>query len=92
MEKNVKLRPKSDGIIFQLKNLSASLRGITSKNNGDFYCLSCLDSFRTKNKLKSHKKVCDNKDFCNVIMSSEDNEILEYNQYEKSAISYLGRS
>ena len=92
MEKNVKLRPKSDGIIFQLKNLSASLRGITSKNNGDFYCLGYLDSFRTKNKLKSHKKVCENKDFCNVIMSSEDNEILEYNQYEKSAISYLGRS
>ena len=32
-----------------------------------------------------HKKVCENKDFCNVVMpSSEDTEILEFNQYEKS--------
>ena len=23
--------------------------------------------FRTKNKLESHKKVCENKDFCNVV-------------------------
>ena len=31
----------------------ALLRGITSKNNGDFYCLDCLYSFKTKNKLRS---------------------------------------
>ena len=39
-------------------------------------------SFRTKNKLKSHKKVCENEDFCNVIMPSEDTKILESNQYQ----------
>ena len=38
-----------------LKKLSALLRGKTSKNNGDFYCLNCLHFFRTKNKLESHK-------------------------------------
>ena len=43
-----------------------------------------LYSFRTKNKLALHKKVCEYKDFCNVIMSSEDTRILEFNQYEKS--------
>ena len=32
--------------------LSASLRKTT--NNGDFYCLNCLHSFRSKNKLVSH--------------------------------------
>ena len=48
----------------------------TSKNNGDFYSLNCFHSFRTKSKLKSHKKVCENKDFCNVIMHSEDTEIV----------------
>ena len=32
-----------------VKKLSALLRGITSKNQGDFYCLNCLDSFRTEN-------------------------------------------
>ena len=62
-----------------IKNLSALLRGITSKN-GDFYCLNCLHSFKTKNKLESHKKVFENKDFCNVIMPSEDTNILEFSQ------------
>ena len=28
-------------------------------------------------------RVCENKDFCNVIMSSKDTEILEFNQYQK---------
>ena len=28
-----------------VKKLSASLRGITSKHHGDFYCLNCLHSF-----------------------------------------------
>ena len=43
---------------------------ITSQHDSDFRCLNCLHSFRTENKLKSHKNVCQNKDFiwsCNVI-------------------------
>ena len=66
-----------------LKKVSTLLRGIT-KNNGDFYCLNCLHSFRTKNKLESHKRVCENKGFCDVIMPSEDTKILEFNQYQNS--------
>ena len=50
------------------EELSALLRGITSKHHGDFFCLSCLHSFATQNKLESHKKLFENKDFCNVIM------------------------
>ena len=63
-----------------------------SKHYGDFYCLNCLHSFRTKNKLQSHKRVCEDKDFYNVIMPSKDTKILEFNQYhksEKSTICYL---
>ena len=45
-----------DGIILQSKKLPALLRRITFKNNGDFYCLNCLYSFR-KNKRELHKKV-----------------------------------
>ena len=67
-----------------VKKLSALLKGITSKNNGDFYCLNYLHSFRTKSKLESHKNVCKNKDFCNVIIPSENTKILEYNQNQKS--------
>ena len=46
-----------------VKKLSALLTGIASKNNGDFSCLNCTRSFRTKNKLESHKKTCENKRF-----------------------------
>ena len=51
-----------------IKKLSALLHRITSKNKGDFYCLICLHSFTTENKLKSHEKVCKNKDFCDIVM------------------------
>ena len=53
------------------KKLSTLLRGITSKYHGDFYYLNYLHSFATKKKRGSHKKVCENKDFCNVIMPSK---------------------
>ena len=59
-------------------------RGITSKHHGDFYCLNCLHSFRTENKLKSHEKVCKNKDFCGIVMPSEKDNILAFNQDMKS--------
>ena len=35
--------------------LPALLRGVTSKHYSYIYCLNCLNSFRAKNKLKSHK-------------------------------------
>ena len=57
---------------------------MTCKQYSDFHCLNCLHSFRTKNKLESHKKVCEKRDFCNVIMPSEDTKISESNQYQKS--------
>ena len=64
-----------------VRKLLALLRRITSKNYCDFYCLNCLHSYRTKNKLESHKKVCE-KNFCNVIMLFEDTKVLEFNQYQ----------
>ena len=39
-----------------IKEFPALLRGMTSKQLGDLYCLNCLHSFATKNKLKSHEK------------------------------------
>ena len=67
-----------------VKDLLALSREVTSKNNGDFYYLNCRHSFRIKKKLESHKKLCENKDFYNRIMPSEDTKILEINQYQKS--------
>ena len=69
-----------------VKNLSALFRGITSTNNGDFYCINCLHSLRTKTKLKTHKNVCENHDFYYVEMPKEDNKILKFNHGEKSMI------
>ena len=65
--------------------MASLLRGTTSKHHGDFYCLNCLHSFATKkNKLESHKKLCQNKDFFSVIMHFEDTKMLEFNQHQKS--------
>ena len=63
------------------KRISALLRGITSKHDGGFYCLNYVHFFKTKSKLESHKKVFENKDFCGVVMPSEDTKLLEFNQY-----------
>ena len=53
-----------------------------SKLSDDFCCLKCLHSFSTKNKFESHKTYV--RDFCNVILPSENTKILEFNQYQKS--------
>ena len=64
-----------------VKKLSELLRGITSKHHGHLPKLPSF--FWNKKKLKFHKKVCENKDFCNVIMPSKDTKILEFNLYQK---------
>ena len=43
-----------------------------------------LSSFEMKNELQFHKRLCENKDFCNIIMPSESTNILEFNQHQKS--------
>ena len=67
-----------------VKNLPGLLRGITSTHKEDFYCLNCFRSYRTRNKLEAHKKICENHDYCNVEMPTKDNNIIKYNQGEKS--------
>ena len=67
-----------------VKNLSRLLRGITSNHDGDFYCLNCFHSYRTKNKLDAHKKICENHEYCHIEMPTKDNNIIKYNQGGKS--------
>ena len=66
------------------KNLSILLRGIASKHNGNFYWLNCFNSYCTNEKLKEHRNVCENHDYCYVVMPKKDNKILKFNQGEKS--------
>ena len=46
--------------------------------------MNYLHSFRTEYKLKLPKKVCENKYFYNIVISSEETKILEFNQYQNS--------
>ena len=64
--------------------MSALLRGISSSNNGDFYCLNCFHSYRTLNKLKKHERVCNDHDYCHVDMPEEDKNTLIYSPGDKS--------
>ena len=59
-----------------VRKLSELSRGVISKHHCGFYYLNCLHSFRAENKIKSHEKVCKNKDFCGILMLSEKNNIL----------------
>ena len=67
-----------------VKNLPGLLRGITSNHKEDFYCLNYFRSYRKRNKLEAHKKLCENHNFCNVEMPTKDNNLIKYNQGEKS--------
>ena len=59
------------------------LRGITSTHYGDFHCLNCFRSYRTKSKLELHKKICENHDYCQVEILTKNNNI-KYSHGEKS--------
>ena len=72
-----------------VKSISKLLRGMTSNNNEDFHCLNCFHSYRTKNLLKKHEKICKDHDFFHVKMPNEDNKILKYNSGEKSLKFHL---
>ena len=50
----------------------------------DFYSLNRFQSYTTENKLKKHKKVCENHDYFYVEMPEEYNKTSKYNKGEKS--------
>ena len=56
----------------------------SSNHDGYFYCLNCLHSFRTENKLKSHERACKDKDFCSVEIPSEKKSLLKFGRHMKS--------
>ena len=59
-----------------VKSLSALFREITGNNHGELYCLNYFQSYTMGNKLKNHKNVCENHDYCYVEMHEEYNKIL----------------
>ena len=61
-----------------------AVKKLSSLNNGDFYCLNCLHSFRTKNKIEPHQKLCANITFFIIVMPSGDTKTSEFNENQKS--------
>ena len=61
-------------------NLSGLLQGNSSNHGEDFYCLNYFNSYTTKNKLKEHEEICNNRNTCRIEMPKwVENKIQEKN-------------
>ena len=77
--------PTSDGYKRPTQSISRLFNKITSSNTtNDYYCLNCFHSYTTENKLKRHELVCENHDYCEVVMPDGRNKILKYAAGSKS--------
>ena len=52
-------------------NLSESLKKILAKHEANVYCLNCVYSFKTTNKLDLYEKVCVNHNFYQIVLPSK---------------------
>ena len=60
--------PTDDEYDRPIRGISRLLRGILSNHFGDYYCLNCFRLFNTDNALKKHERLCDNHDYCHIVM------------------------
>ena len=69
----------------EVRKLPTLSTEVTSKHDGDFHFLNCFHSFAAENKCDFYvKKVCENKDFYSLLMTSKDIKIFNFNQYQMS--------
>ena len=87
----VKHNTKKISVVYRSKDLhlSALLQKISSNLKKDFYCLSCVNSYTTRNKLKEHVEICDNHSSCHIEMPEWVNKLIKHNLGEKSLINHL---
>ena len=51
------------------QSISRLFNKITSTNTtNDYYCLNCFKSYTTENKLEELELICDNNEYCEIIM------------------------
>ena len=60
-----------DGVKRRNKSLYRLMEGISSKSCGDFNCLGCFSSFRTKTTLENHVNLCKNNEFAKIKLPEE---------------------
>ena len=65
--------------LLAVKVLPALLRGVSSRHVGDFYCLNYFPSDCAEIKLRKHKHLYKNHDYCYVEILNKDNKMLKYN-------------
>ena len=68
-----------------MESLSRIIQKITLNDHGDHHCINYLYLFATKSKLKLNENVCKNHNYCHMVMTKEDKNILKYNEYKKSS-------
>ena len=73
-----------DGVKRPNKSLYRLMEGISSKSYGDFYCLGCFSSFRTKTTLENHVNLCKNNEFVKIELPTEGNNFKRYKPGDKS--------
>ena len=69
--------PTEEGYMKPTKSISVLFRDI-SKHNGDVYCSGCLHSFKSEKSLKNNKRLCNNHDYCEVVMPDDGRNTLQY--------------
>ena len=75
----------TDGYMRPTQSISRLFNKITSSNTAhDYYCLNCFQSYSTDNKLKKYELVCENHDYCEVVMPDDKNRIIKYASGSKS--------
>ena len=72
-----------------VRSLSALLKGVTSKHNGDHYCLNCFHLYRTEKALEKHMKICKDKDYCYVEMPEKDTFIKYHHGVKSMGASFI---
>ena len=73
------------GFMKPTQSISRLFNQITRTNTtSDYYCLNCFHSYRTESMLKEHELVCENHDYCNLIMPKGRGCMLKYTHGTKS--------
>ena len=54
------------------------MEGISSNNHGDFYCLGCFSSFRTKTTLENDAALCKNNKFAKIDLPEKGSNFKRY--------------
>lgn len=60
------------------ESIRSLFRDITSTNHGGFYCVRCFHSFRTEVAFKTYEPVCDDNDYCSIVLPKEGKNALKH--------------